>query len=239
MSNPIPFYPLFPNDSTGEFGPLRRGFLVSSLLKTPTLDFIKGWIVSGNVEPLTTLHSFQPLLSFCLFSVSGSSWKGGAVIQARPWAQFSQSYSRSVIGSLQLEPCPLRITRESELNSAVKLKKIAARPESAPFHRCTAYPEQHVPNSLVHLYTGWWHWKVRKMCSSTTVVSGTTIELVEVARFACHTFFSFCCLFLFWPHFRACGILRSLTRNWAINPCSGHAELITGLSGTSLPVVLS
>ena len=37
--------------------------------------------MSGNVEPLTTLHSFQPLLSFCLFSVSVSSWKGRAVIE--------------------------------------------------------------------------------------------------------------------------------------------------------------
>lgn len=153
--------------------------------------------MSGNVEPLTTLHSFQPLLSFCLFSVSVSSWKGRALIQARPWAQFSQSYSRSAVGSLQLEPCPLRITRESELNSAVKPKKIAAHPESAPFHHCTAYPEQHVQNSLVHLCTGWWHWTARQICGSTTVVSGTTSVLMGVARFACHTLFPFAFFFFF------------------------------------------
>ena len=197
MSDPIPFYPLFPSDSTGEFGPLRRGFLVSSLLKTPTLDFIKGWIVSGNVEPLTTLYSFQPLFSFCLFSVSVRSWKGRAVIQARPWAPFSQSYPRPVIGSGQLEPCPLWITRESELTSAAKLKTVAAHPESVPFHHCTAYLGQHVQNSLVHLGTGWWCWAVRRMCSSTTVVSGTTSTLMEVARFACHTFSPFSFFFFF------------------------------------------
>lgn len=87
--------------------------------------------------------------------MSVRSWKGRAVIQARPWAPFSQYDPRSVIGSGQLEPCPLRITRESELKAAVKLKTVAAHPESVPFHRCTAYLEQHVQNSLVHLGTGW------------------------------------------------------------------------------------